>query len=191
MVIPTTTFNSIIFFPIPHLIIEYLFQPPCICYFNLNNNYNSPSYDKFICHDVYSFLLVNKNTVKYMNQFELLKKPPPFYKIPNKYLSFFDISYVCSQHNLTFTHYTQLLSCIDVLLSKYNMLPVNVDDIPDDINNMINNLINTSNKEFIHTDDYNLSASFKNFIRCHCNRSINITQESCCNGLGFAISFNW
>ena len=181
----TTTFNSIIFFPIPHLIIEYLYQPLCICHFN----HNCYSYDNLIYHEILCFLLLNKTTVKYMKQFELLKKPPSFYKIPNNYISFFDISYICSIHDLTFTHYTRLISSIDVLLhSKYNMLPVNVDDIPDDINNIINNLIGNSNKEFIHTDDYIVSASFKNFIRKHC-KFIKITQESCCSGLGFAISF--
>ena len=169
--------RTIIFFPIIHLVIEYLdISKNCICYDH--------------CNDLLSFALINKEMYRYVNQFNLLKPTRVLYFSINKTFikDYFKLHNICLRHHLL--NDVSLLQHIIKLLKNIN------NQINSKNNNSIdwmefNRMIFNENEEDINKKkiiDYihceNISAC-KEFINKYC---CNLrTRYTCCGGTGLSV----
>lgn len=177
-------FTDIIFFPIIHLIIEYLdLSNNCIC----NNQFN----------DLLSIALVNKELYNYLINYNI-EKPTRilYYSITNLFTTnYFKIKNICVKHHLL-NDTTYIHDILNVFKRCYieekvmeNKNYLNRDWVDITKRNNAPNKLKKKNKkkiiDYIHCK--NIDAC-KQFLNNYC-KNICI-RYSCCGGEGFSIEID-
>lgn len=169
--------TTIIFFPIIHLVIEYLdVSKNCICYNK--------------CNDILSLALINKEINQYLRHYNLLLPTRVLYfSINNPFINnYFKLKKICLRHHLKnnisiFQHVIKLLKNIDNLKKSKNIKDIDWIEFNSRIFN--ENAEYKGNRkiiDYIHCDN---TIACKEFINNYC---CNIrTRYLCCGGQGVSV----
>ena len=172
---------DILFFPIIHIIIEYLEDNGrCIC-----NHFEN---------DRFHFARSNKEIWEYMSKYQLLPKLYRMKKIPSKVSAFFIHPYLCVKHHIgksSLLPSVNTLMCLITHLLKEKNKTLNESEnkchtITEGELYFIQRLRIYDTKVFMHCTTFEDTELLKSFIE-RCCIDVFLTGNSCCSGKGFAI----
>jgi hypothetical protein len=176
------TLEKLFFFPIIHIIIEYLEDSGrCIC--------NSFGNDRF------RFARTSKEVWEYMSKYGLLPTLYTMKKIPSNISHFFIRPYLCMKHHVD----ESIIKYIDNLFHSISQL-LKKKEFPGCLENeyhpisggeleFIRRLRRYDNKEFIHCSTCEDAEELKCIIKNQCI-NVFLNGNSCCTGKGFSIELH-
>ena len=163
--------KKIFFFPIIHLVIEFL-NEECVCNNNIENN-------------IFNMYLTCKEIHNYIKEYKLLKIG--YKNIPYDIKNYFNINYHCLQHNkIKIESLEKIFKEIRLLKGDFNLKNISNNKEKYKIYDIFKIRDNLDNCRYIHDNNKNELLEIKNYMNKN-NKNIEIDPILCCSGSGFGI----